>query len=91
MQLVIKLTNWALTYENGVLSPRSKLWIKKERVKISLKNLRIYSVDDFFLNEELKNIVLNRFNNWIWVINSWLITDWLSTFDRGSMIKLISL
>jgi hypothetical protein len=70
----MKFINCALTYAKGVFRPFNIPDKKYGFVKTSLKNARIYSDVAFFLNEELKNIVFNKFNNWIWVINYWFVT-----------------
>lgn len=63
IQIVMKLMNCDLTYENGVCSPFNKLYMKDSWVKVCLRKVLTSESSPFFLKEELNNTVLNKFSN----------------------------
>lgn len=60
-------------------------------VKILLKKGRTRSGVPFLRKEELKKIVLKRLSNWICVINSWFVTEWLRAEESGGRINSMRL
>ena len=91
MQIDIKLINWVLTYENGVLRPFNKLVVNIGEVKMLLNNFRIDYTLPFSLKEELKKITLNKFKSWTCIIYYLLATPYSNTLKRSFIMKLINL